>query len=103
MEIYLLIALFFVYIMTNIFISHELTRKIWTISFIAAFLLSSITLLSLRISNQDVMMTSNNLNWYYLLYVFGSLAIGLGVINLWIYRKDLWHLFTISEKNNSKE
>ena len=32
----------------------------------------------------------NEINWYYILYLFGSMSAILGLINLWIYRKQLW-------------
>ena len=35
-------------------------------------------------------MSASQLNWYYMLYLFGTMSVALGVINLWMYRKALW-------------
>ena len=39
-------------------------------------------------------MRVGELNWYYILYVFGSISIILGVINLWMYKRGIIRLFT---------
>ena len=96
-EIYLLAALFIIYFVT-VFISDKLlVRKIWTITFIITFILMALSVVLLKFSGEDVMLAANEFNWYYLLYMFTSLATALGIINLWIYRGALWHLFFNSE------
>lgn len=57
----------------------------------------------LRVTNQDVMMSADNLNWYYLLYIFGSMSVVLGVINLWMYRKPLWQILHNDNIEDDKE
>ena len=104
MELYLIIALFFIYIITSFTGAEILVKKIWTTAFITAFLAASIALLFLRITKQDVMLSADTFNWYYVLYIAGSLALVLGLINLWMYRVPLWHLFsTNSSDSDTKE
>ncbi len=38
------------------------------------------------------MMSASQLNWYYMLYLFGSMSVVLGAINLWMYRKPMWQI-----------
>lgn len=89
MELYLLIALIFIYLITAAMVNTNVVHRIWTLAFIAAFVVTAIAIGFLRVTNQDVMMSADNLNWYYLLYIFGSMSVVLGVINLWMYRKPL--------------
>lgn len=42
----------------------------------------------------ETLMRVGELNWYYILYVFGSISIILGVINLWMYKRGIIRLFT---------
>ena len=72
-------------------------HRIWTLAFIAAFVVTAIAIGFLRVTNQDVMMSADNLNWYYLLYIFGSMSVVLGVINLWMYRKPLLQILRDDE------
>jgi len=92
MEIYLLIALVFIYALTALLVKADIMRRIWTLAFIVAFCVTAVAIASLRVSRQDVMMTADSINWYYVLYVFGSMSAVLGAINLWMYRKPLWHI-----------
>ena len=46
----------------------------------------------LRSNHQDALMSVNQMNWYFMLYVFGYIAIALGILNLWIYRKEIWNI-----------
>lgn len=93
MEIYLLVALLFLYVVTAMLIKENLLQKIWTSAFICAGFLMFAALFFLRIRRQDVMLTADDFNWYFFVYVFGSLAFVLGLINLWIYRRALWHMW----------
>lgn len=92
MELYLLISLIFIYIITALMVNKNVVHRIWTLAFIMAFILTAISIGFLRVSHQDVMMSADSLNWYYLLYIFGSMSVVLGVINLWMYRKSLWQI-----------
>lgn len=103
MEIYLLIALLFIYALTAVLVKTDIMRRIWTIAYIAAFALTMVAIAFLRVAHQDVMMTADSMNWYYVLYIFGSMSAVLGVINIWMYRKALWHILYSSATSNNKE
>lgn len=94
MELYLLAALLLVYVLTGFMVQKTLVRRIWTLAFIISFAVTALAIALIRISGQDVMMAASELNWYYLLYLFGSLSVVLGLINMWMYRRALWHIFT---------
>lgn len=47
-------------------------------------------------------MSANELNWYYLLYLFGSMSVVLGVINLWMYRKAVFRVFFSNDPDDDK-
>ena len=100
-ELYLLAALMFIYIVTLAANNYMIVRKIWTLAFMASFSLMAVSLAFLRISGQEVMLASDNMNWYYFLYVFGALAMATGIINVWIYRHQLWQL--IKHPENAEE
>lgn len=97
MELYLLIALIFIYLITAAMVNKNVVHRIWTLAFIAAFVVTAIAIGFLRVTNQDVMMSADNLNWYYLLYIFCSMSVVLGVINLWMYRKPLLQILRDDE------
>ena len=78
-------------------VNRNVVHRIWTLAFIAAFVVTAIAIGFLRVTNQDVMMSADNLNWYYLLYIFGSMSVVLGVINLWMYRKPLLQILRNDE------
>lgn len=104
MELYLLIALLFIYLITATMVKKNIVHKIWTLAFIASFSVTAVAIGFLRVTNQDVMMSADNLNWYYLLYIFGSMSVVLGVINLWMYRKPLWSILQNDDDDeNEKE
>ena len=65
---------------------------LFTLAFIAAFAVTSVALSFLRFTNQDVMMNAAELGWYYILYLFASIMVVLGVINLWMFRRPLWDI-----------
>ena len=104
MELYLLLSFVLLYLVTSFFVSRTIRYKIWTISFIAAFTITAVSIGFLRVSQQDVMMSASQLNWYYILYLFGSMSVVLGLINLWMYRKPLWHtLFSSADDDEEDE
>lgn len=103
MELYLLIALIFIYLITAAMVNKNVVHRIWTLAFIAAFVVTTIAIGFLRVTNQDVMMSADNLNWYYLLYIFGSMSVVLGIINLWMYRRPLWQILRNDDEADNKE
>ncbi len=103
MELYLLIALIFIYLITAAMVNKNVVHRIWTLAFIAAFVVTAIAIGFLRVTNQDVMMSADNLNWYYLLYIFGSMSVVLGIINLWMYRRPLWQILRNDDEADNKE
>ena len=52
---------------------------------------------------QDVMMNADQMNWYYILYLFGMISVVLGVFNLWIYRKALWQMLFSADDDEEGE
>ncbi len=101
METYLFIALIFIYILTAFILPHNILQRIWTIAFILSFSITATSIYFIKIYAQDTLMKVGELNWYYILYVFGSLSIILGFIMLWLYKKPLINLFTTSSSKNS--
>ncbi|MBQ8436066.1 MAG: hypothetical protein IJX20_00285 [Alphaproteobacteria bacterium] len=93
MEMYLFLSFILLYLLMSFFVSKNIQYKIWTSAFIVVFVIAAIAIAFLRVSNQDVMMNAGELNWYYMLYLAGSMAVVLGAINLWMYRKPLWRIF----------
>lgn len=103
MELYLLITLLFIYLITAAMVNKDVVHRIWTLAFIAAFVVTAVAIGFLRVTNQDVMMSADNLNWYYLLYIFGSMSVVLGLINLWMYRRPLWQILSAKDDSDTKE
>ena len=102
METYLFIALLFIYILTSFILPKQTLKKIWTLAYIISFLITGISIFYIKLYATDTLMKVGELNWYYILYIFGSISIILGIINLWLYKKSLYTLFTNStppEKN----
>lgn len=93
MELYLFLALIMLYILMAIFVDKNVQRKIWTLAFVVSFIVTAVSIGFLHVNNQDVMMSADQLNWYYLLYLFGSLSVVIGIINLWMYRSGLIQIF----------
>ncbi len=103
MELYLFLAMFLVYVVTAFLVKKNVLYKIWTLAFIATFVVTAVSIAFLRVNNQDVMMSANELNWYYLLYLFGSMSVVLGIINIWMYRRPIFRvLFENSEDEDEK-
>ena len=102
MEIYILSALVFIYIITAFTENRVLTKRIWTFAFITSCALMGISLSALKLSGEDVMLSAGQFNWYYFLYVFSALSVAVGLINAWIYRRELWHLCQKSDDDNKE-
>lgn len=94
METYLFIALVFVYFLTAFMLPKQVQKRIWTVAYILAFVITGVAIFFIKIYAGETLMRVGELNWYYVLYVFGSISIILGVINLWIYKKGLIELFS---------
>lgn len=94
MELYILIALLFIYIVTAVIGSSQHTKRIWMMAWVLSFIMLGISLSAVRITNQDVMLNAGQFNWYYFLYIFGALTVALALINMWIYRHNLWNLWS---------
>lgn len=105
MELYLFIALFLIYILTSLMANKAVIRKVFLAAFLISFVITAAAVGFLRLSNQDVMMNAAELSWYYILYLSASMMAALGVINLWMFRRQAWKvLFTkTSEENAGKE
>ena len=92
MELYLFLSFVLLYVLTAFFVKKNVQHKIWTFAFIIDFVVTSLSIGFLRVNQQDVMMSASQLNWYYMLYLFGSMSVVLGAINLWMYRKPMWQI-----------
>ncbi|MBR1600345.1 MAG: hypothetical protein IJ677_02065 [Alphaproteobacteria bacterium] len=92
MELYILIALIFIYVITAFAGNSLLTKRIWALAFLASFILMALSLSALKLDGEDVMLSAGQFNWYYFLYVFSALTVAIGAINIWIYRRQLWQL-----------
>ncbi|MBO6289298.1 MAG: hypothetical protein J6N45_03125 [Alphaproteobacteria bacterium] len=100
MEIYVFTALILVYVVTAFLVDKIIVRRIWTLAFIGASILTGISLACLRFYHQEVLLDAGNINWYYMIYLFGSVAAIIGLINLWIYRKPLWQIMRPQPQNH---
>ena len=89
MELYLFFAFLLLYILTSYMLPLRQQRKIWTLSFIISFIITSAAIGFVRLSRQDVMLDANQLNWYYVLFLFGMISVAFGIFNLWMYRDAL--------------
>lgn len=103
MELYLFFAFLLFYLITAFMLKQKMREKIWTIAFIISFVITSISIAFVRISQQNVMMDANQLNWYYFLYLFGMISVVLGAFNLWIYRKPLWRILFDKEDDAEED
>lgn len=93
MEIYLFIALIFIYILTAFFLPKHLQKRIWTVAYIVSFIITAVAVAYIKEYAADTLMKVGEINWYYILYVFGSICFALGIINLWIYKHGLANIF----------
>lgn len=103
MEIYLFIALVFMYLLTKMMLPKQAQKKIWTSAYIVSFAITCVAIFFIRSYAKDMLMQAGELNWYYILYVFGALSTILGVINLWMYKKGVIALFTASDDDEDDD
>ena len=89
METYLFIALAFIYLLTAFILSKQVQKRIWTVAYILAFAITCVAIFFIKSYAGETLMRVGELNWYYILYVFGSISIILGVINLWMYKRGI--------------
>ena len=94
METYLFIALIFIYLLTVFLLPEQIRKRIWTVAYIIACLITATAIIFIKIYAAETLMKVGELNWYYILYVFGSISIVLGIINLWMYKKGLIEIFS---------
>ncbi len=94
METYLFIALAFIYLLTAFILPKQVQKRIWTVAYILAFAITCVAIFFIKSYAGETLMRVGELNWYYVLYVFGSISIILGVINLWMYKRGIIRLFT---------
>jgi len=94
MEIFLFVALIFVYILMALSVPDLIVKRVWLLGFASSFALTALSILFISNGKQTVLMQESEMNWYYFLYLFGSMSVILGLINLWIYRKGVLHLFS---------
>ena len=100
METYLFIALIFIYFLTAFMLPKIILKRIWTVAYIVSFIITCISIFYIKIYATDTLMKVGEINWYYILYVFGSISIILGVINIWIYKMPLINLFKNTDTTN---
>lgn len=98
MEIFLFIALFFIYVLTAFTVPEIIVKRVWILAYVSAFIITAVSIMFISTSKQTVLMQESQMNWYYFLYLFGSMSVILGIINIWIYRKDLLKIFSSSEQ-----
>lgn len=93
MEVFLFVALFFIYLLTAFSVPDLILKRVWLSGFLLTFASTALSVLLIGSTHQTVLMNDNEINWYYVLYLFGSMSVILGMINLWIYRRGVWQLF----------
>ena len=103
MDLYLLMALFLIYLVTAVLVNNTLLRRIWLLALMSGVVLMSVAIILLKSSNEAVMLSGDNFNWYYLLYLFASMTVVLGLINVWMYRRELWHLLKYNSSDAPKK
>ena len=102
MELYLLMVMVVLYVITMVILDKRQRSKIWLFAFIAAFAVTAMALSFWRFTNREVMMNVVAVSWYYILYLSISLLIVLGVINLWIFKRQLWDVLTEDSDDESE-
>lgn len=93
MEIFLFIALLFIYILMAFTVPGVIVKRVWILAYSLSFIITAVSILFISTGKQTVLMQESEMNWYYFLYLFGSMSVILGLINIWIYRKPLYHIF----------
>lgn len=94
MEVYLLLATVLLYMITAVLLDARTRKRLWLAGFVITAVITAIALSFWRFTNQEVMMNVVAISWYYLLYLSLSIMMVLGIINLWIFRRQLWLVLT---------
>ncbi len=94
MEIFLFIALLFIYALMVFTVPKIIVKRVWILAYALSFIITAVSILFISTGKQTVLMQESEMNWYYFLYLFGSMSVILGLINLWIYRKGLYRIFS---------
>ncbi len=97
MEVFLFIALIFIYFLTAFTVPTKIVKRVWILAYAVAFAITALSIMFISASKQTVLMQESEMNWYYFLYLFGSMSVILGLINIWIYRKDLIQIFSTDD------
>ncbi len=97
MEVFLFIALIFIYVLTAFTVPEKIVKRVWILAYTAAFAITALSIMFISTSKQTVLMQESEMNWYYFLYLFGSMSVILGIINIWIYRKNLYQIFSTDD------
>ena len=103
MELYLFFAFLLFYLITAFLLKEKTKQKIWLVAFVIAFAATSAAIGFIRAGRQDVRMNADQMNWYYILYLFGMISVVLGVFNLWNYRKALWQMLFSADDDGEGE
>ena len=101
MEVFLAVALIFIYLLTAFLIPDLMVKRVWFLAFSLAFILTAISIVFINAGKQTVLMQESEINWYYILYLFGSMSVILGFINLWIYRKAVVKIFSATDTDEN--
>ena len=103
MEIFLFIALIFIYMLMAFTVPALINRRVWIAAYAVSFLITALSIFFISNDKQTVLMQESDINWYFFLYLFGAMSVMLGLINLWIYRHALYKMFTaVSEDDKTK-
>lgn len=102
MEIYLLLAMFLLYMLTAVFLEKSVLYRMWLAAFVIMFAVTAGALSFWRFTNQEVMMNVIAISWYYVLYLSLSVTVVLGVVNLWLFRRQMWNVL-FSNRNDDND
>lgn len=103
MEVFLLIALVFIYVLMAFTVPNLIVKRVWILAYVISFVITSVSIMFISTGKQTVLMQESEMNWYYFLYLFGSMSVILGLINLWIYRKGLLKIFSKEPSSEDEE
>lgn len=92
MELYLFLTLLIMYAVMHFLVDKKTMERVWLLSFAVAFFMTGISIAFLRTQHQDALMSVDQMNWYFILYLFGYIAMATGIINLWIYRREIYKI-----------
>lgn len=97
MEFYLFLAFIFLYFLMSFFVKKNVLHKMWTSAFVISFAITAAVIGVMRVSTYGGAMSWGEFNSFYMLYLFGSMSVVLGIVNLWMYRSSIYKAFTKKE------